>query len=76
MINSKSWFDVCHKNDLIQNAGVCALMTNQEQIVILDDDQETVRMKSIIEGVVEQLENSSIPVQTIRITPRRWLSSF
>lgn len=33
-------------------------------IVILDDDKETVRMKSIIEGVVEQLENSSISVQT------------
>lgn len=33
-------------------------------IVFLDDDQATLQMKSIIENITDQLENSSIPVDT------------
>jgi 5S rRNA maturation endonuclease (ribonuclease M5) len=33
-------------------------------IVILDDDQATLQIKGIIENVIEQIENSSIPINT------------
>ena len=33
-------------------------------IVFLDDDQASLQMKSIIENIIDQLENSSIPVDT------------
>jgi len=33
-------------------------------IVFLDDDQATLKMRSIIENITDQLENSSIPVDT------------
>ncbi|WP_373943093.1 hypothetical protein OEG92_08330 [Polaribacter sejongensis] len=33
-------------------------------IVFLDDDQATLQMKSVIENTIDQLENSSIPIDT------------
>lgn len=37
---------------------------NKAVIVILDDDQATLQIKDIIENVSEQIENSSIPINT------------
>lgn len=55
-------------NNIRQLPSLLNLYANHHQtkgvIVLLDDDQATVRIKSIIENIGEQLENSSIPIYT------------
>lgn len=34
MTNNKSWHTVCHKQDLITDAGICALVNQDEQVAI------------------------------------------
>lgn len=41
MTTEKQWKTICHKNDLVKNSGVCALLDNEEQIAIFQvkDDE-------------------------------------
>lgn len=34
MTTEKKWQTICHKEDLVKNSGVCALLENEEQIAI------------------------------------------
>lgn len=34
MSTEKQWQTICHKDDLVKNSGVCALLANEEQIAI------------------------------------------
>jgi nitrite reductase (NADH) small subunit len=34
MTIEKTWQTICHKDDLVKNSGVCALLENKEQIAI------------------------------------------
>ncbi|XPF93501.1 nitrite reductase small subunit NirD [Colwellia sp. RE-S-Sl-9] len=34
MTIEKKWQTICHKDDLVKNSGVCALLENEEQIAI------------------------------------------
>lgn len=34
MTSDKPWFDLCHKNDLIPQAGVCALLPDRSQVAL------------------------------------------
>jgi nitrite reductase (NADH) small subunit len=34
MTIEKQWQTICHKDDLVKNSGVCALLANEEQIAI------------------------------------------
>ncbi|WDE05753.1 nitrite reductase small subunit NirD [Thalassomonas viridans] len=42
MANNKSWHTVCHKNDLLTGAGVCALVNRDEQVAIFLIDNRRV----------------------------------
>ena len=42
MTTEKKWQTICHKNDLVKNSGVCALLANEEQIAIFQVKDEEV----------------------------------
>jgi nitrite reductase (NADH) small subunit len=41
MTTAKNWQTICHKDDLVKHAGICALLENDQQIAIflMDNDQ-------------------------------------
>jgi len=40
MTIEKTWQTICHKDDLVKNSGVCALLENEEQIAIFQVKDE------------------------------------
>ncbi|WP_281561108.1 nitrite reductase small subunit NirD [Thalassomonas sp. RHCl1] len=42
MANNKNWHTVCHKQDLITDAGICALVNQDEQVAIFFINNEQV----------------------------------
>jgi len=42
MTIEKQWQTICHKTDLVNNSGVCALLDNDEQIAIFQVQDEKV----------------------------------
>jgi nitrite reductase (NADH) small subunit len=40
MTIEKKWQTICHKDDLVKNSGVCALLENEEQIAIFQVKDE------------------------------------
>ncbi|WDE11484.1 nitrite reductase small subunit NirD [Thalassomonas haliotis] len=42
MANNKNWHTVCHKQDLIADAGICALINRDEQVAIFLINNEQV----------------------------------
>ena len=42
MSTHKNWQTICHKNDLVTDAGVCALLDNVEQIAIFLTNEQQV----------------------------------
>lgn len=40
MTIEKKWQTICHKEDLVKNSGVCALLENEEQIAIFQVKDE------------------------------------
>jgi len=40
MTIDKKWQTICHKDDLVNNSGVCALLANEEQIAIFQVKDE------------------------------------
>lgn len=42
MSTLNNWQTICHQNELISHAGVCALLANEQQVAIFQLDADTI----------------------------------